>query len=151
MYRDSQILVKAYPSTDIGNSYAIEAGSKRIFHAGDLNAWLWIDESSHEEVEKARDEYIRIISGIKEDYPRFDLVMFPVDSRLVKEYWWGAKYFVDNILTSLFVPMHFELVVDEAHKIPRRIDAGAFKFFARPDFGTYVQLAASRSSYVTNS
>lgn len=148
-YQDDLLKVKAFPSTDIGNAYAISCYGKIIFHAGDLNAWLWIDESTNEEIEEARKSYTSIVNDIQKEFPYFDLVMFPVDSRLGREYWWGAKYFVDHISTALFVPMHFELVLAEEDKIPRRIDASAFNSFARSDFGAYVQLAASRSRYLT--
>lgn len=149
-YKDANIYIKAFASTDIGNSYAVEIGGKRIFHAGDLNAWLWLDDSSEEEIKEARESYVRIISDIKKEYPDFDLVMFPVDSRLGREYWWGARYFVNNILTKLFVPMHFELVMSDDEKEQRRIDAASFNLFARSDYGAYLQLACSRSRYVAS-
>lgn len=148
-YRDEDIKVKAFPSTDIGNSYAVEINGKKIFHAGDLNAWLWIEESTQDEVDGVRNQFRQIITEIKGNYPFFDLVLFPVDSRLGREYWWGAKYFVETIRTALFVPMHFELVLSEEDKEQRRIDAAAFNLFAHKDYGTYLQLASSRSRYVT--
>ena len=146
-YSDGVVEVKAFASTDIGNSYAVRIKDLKVFHAGDLNAWLWLDESSAEEVEEARKSYTEIIDQIREDFPGFDLVMFPVDSRLGRDYWWGAKYFVDNILTKLFVPMHFELVLAEEDKVSRRVDAANFKLYARSDYGAYLQLASTRSSY----
>lgn len=147
-YQDNNLVIKAYGSTDIGNSYAIETDNFKFFHAGDLNAWLWLDESTPQEVAEARSSYEGIIKDIKNDFPRFDLVMFPVDSRLGREYWWGAKYFVNQILTDLFVPMHFELVISEEHKEQRRIDAAAFNLFARTDYGAYLQLGATRCRYL---
>lgn len=149
-FHDNIIHVEAFPSTDIGNSFAVETDGIRIFHAGDLNAWLWLDESSSEEVEEARNSYKEIIAEINLRYPAFDLVLFPVDSRLGREYWWGAKYFVENILTDLFVPMHFELVMSDYEKEQRRIDAAAFNLFARNDYGAYLQLASTRSRYMVN-
>ena len=151
VYEDNIVSIKAYPSTDIGNSYAMEVEGYKIFHAGDLNAWLWIDESTQQEINQARNHYKSIIAEIKNDYPSFDLVMFPVDSRLGREYWWGAKYFVFHIRTDLFVPMHFELVLSEDEKEQRRIDAATFKLFALNDYGAYLQLSSSRSRYVKSS
>ena len=37
-----------------------------------------------------------------------DVVMFPVDPRLGTEYMRGARQFVEQIKTSIFVPMHFD-------------------------------------------
>ena len=149
-YRNDIVSIRAFASTDIGNSYALEIGEKRFFHAGDLNAWLWLDESSEDEIESARNAYEKIISEIRNEYQRFDLVMFPVDSRLGRDFWWGAKYFVNHIFTDLFVPMHFELVLSEDEKEQRRIDAAAFNLFARSDYGAYLQLGSTRSRYISN-
>lgn len=150
IYKDSHLNVTAFESTDIGNSYAIEISGYTVFHAGDLNAWLWEEESEEDEIGKAKRDYKGIINHIASQYPYFDLVMFPVDSRQGGKYWWGAKYFVETIDTALFVPMHFELASDNNEKEQRRIDAAAFNLFARQDFGSYLQLASSRSRYITN-
>lgn len=146
-YEDDFLKIKAFGSTDIGNSYAIETEAGNFFHAGDLNAWLWLDESTVEEVEKARDRFVEIIEEISKEYSGFDLAMFPVDSRLGREYWWGAAYFVRALEIRVFVPMHFELVLSEDEKEQRRIDAAAFNLFARPDYGDYVQLASTRACF----
>ena len=53
VYRDKHIRVEAFGSTDIGNSYLLQTGGKTIFHAGDLNAWVWKDESTPQEIEEA--------------------------------------------------------------------------------------------------
>ena len=47
-YEDEIISVNTFPSTDIGNSYAVTIAGRTIFHAGDLNAWIWKDESTEE-------------------------------------------------------------------------------------------------------
>ena len=41
LYEDDIVSVRSFPSTDTGNSYAVTIGGRDIFHAGDLNAWLW--------------------------------------------------------------------------------------------------------------
>lgn len=148
---DRDVRITAFGSTDIGNSYAVECGGYKFFHAGDLNAWLWIDESSPLEVEEARSGFMDIVGSVKSLFPAFDLVLFPVDSRLGRDYWWGAKYFVDNIDCRLFVPMHFELVLDEKDKDTRKLDAGAFPLYARKDYGDYLLLTGSRSRYLHRS
>lgn len=148
VFEDRNIKVKAFGSTDIGNSYAVETSGVSIFHAGDLNAWLWLDESTPREIEDAENAFNEIVDRIRAEFPSFDLVMFPVDSRQGREYWRGARYFVNKILTTLFVPMHFELVVNEDEKEQRRLDAAAFSLFARRDYGAYLQLASTRARYL---
>lgn len=149
IFDDGTARIAAFASTDIGNSYAVETGCLTIFHAGDLNAWLWPGESTPEEVEASRREFTDIIATIEEKYQRFDIMMFPVDSRQGGEYWWGARYFVERVKTGLFVPMHFELVLSEQEKEQRRIDAAAFKLFYHRNVGAYLQLSSTRSRIVT--
>lgn len=148
-YEDNCIFVKAYGSTDIGNSYVVESEGYRLFHAGDLNAWIWLDESTEEEVRESKRDFSEILDNIASDYTGFDAVMFPVDSRMGREYWWGAKIFCLRFSFGVFVPMHFELVTEENEKEQRRIDAAAFKSFAREGKGEYLQLAGTRSRYLS--
>ena len=107
VYRDNYIQVKAFGSTDIGISFAIEAEGKSIFHAGDFNNWHWNEESTEEEIRTAETSFLRKLKILAKAYPKFDLVMFPVDPRLGKDYMRGAEQFVQTIKTINFAPMHF--------------------------------------------
>ena len=51
-FSDDLISVNAYGSTDIGCSYLISHSSKRIFHAGDLNAWILEDKTPSEKAQE---------------------------------------------------------------------------------------------------
>ncbi len=106
-YTDSLLHVKAYGSTDTGVSFYIEIEGMRLFHAGDLNNWHWMDESTPEEWHKAENWYLRELADIKKEVDKVDVAFFPIDARLGKEYMRGATQFVENIQTKLFVPMHF--------------------------------------------
>ena len=44
---------------------------------------------------------------LKQQAPAIDLVLFPVDRRMGKDYMKGAKQFIEQIKTTIFVPMHF--------------------------------------------
>ena len=81
-YEDENIRVKAFGSTDVGSSFLIDLQGKRLFHAGDLK-------------------------DLQDTAPTVDLAMFPVDSRIGKDYMRGAEQFVERIKTTIFVPMHF--------------------------------------------
>lgn len=104
---DENLRIKAFGSTDIGISFRIEAGGKKIYHAGDLNNWHWKDESTPEEIAKAEKDYLNELELLAKSTNHFDLVMFPVDPRLGTDFSRGAKQFIDRIHTGLFVPMHF--------------------------------------------
>lgn len=106
-YRDERLSIQAFGSTDVGVSFLIRAGSKTIFHAGDLNNWHWQDESTAEEAQTAEKNYLRELDALAADTDRMDLAMFPVDPRMGTDFMRGARQFVDRIRTEVFVPMHF--------------------------------------------
>lgn len=100
--------VRAYGSTDAGVSYAITtAEDEVIFHAGDLNDWHWSEESDEREVAKAENRFNTIVDRIAEKYPVMDIVMFPVDARMGKDFAKGAQIFLEKIDVRNFFPMHF--------------------------------------------
>ena len=143
--------INAFGSTDIGNSYLIETAGIRIFHAGDLNAWIWKDESTPEEVEDAIHRFNLRLDSIHQyligkdtsgretegnrKAPVIDLAFFPVDSRIGTDYWTGARIFLQRFDVRNFLPMHFALGSEEEQKIRRR-DAARFSLFANPGADT---------------
>jgi L-ascorbate metabolism protein UlaG (beta-lactamase superfamily) len=96
--------IEAYGSTDMGVSFMINIGGKRIFHAGDLNYWHWMDESTYEEIDRAREFFERVLGDIKGPV---DMAFFPVDPRLGSQYDLGADIFVERFSPRIFFPMHF--------------------------------------------
>lgn len=145
-FTEGNLRIRAFPSTDIGNSYAVEAEGLRIFHAGDLNDWL-VPGDGKEETDQTHQEFISILEKIKVHYPSFDIAMFPVDSRIGENYWKGARAFLELIDTKLFIPMHFEFAMDE--KEQRLKDAAAFNLYALKDKGNYLFLCGTRSRYAS--
>lgn len=57
-YADDVLRVHAFGSTDVGISFLVEAEGKKIFHAGDLNNWHWMDESSEVEWKGYERDYL---------------------------------------------------------------------------------------------
>ena len=154
-FKDSLITVEAFGSTDIGNSYYLEVGlgsgkNISVFHAGDLNAWLWKDESTPEEVDLALKNYLDIISEIKEKHPQIDVVMFPVDSRIGTDYAEGARLFVREIDVRYFFPMHFGLYESKEEECKRLRDAADLKVYANPSRGDYICLQSPYSAFITH-
>lgn len=107
IYQDEHIRIEAFGSTDVGISFLIDLQGQRIFHAGDLNNWHWSQESTPEEIHKAEGDFLAEVKILQQTAPTIDLVMFPVDSRIGKDYMRGAEQFVERIKTTIFVPMHF--------------------------------------------
>ena len=106
-YRDDQLQVKAFGSTDVGISFLIDLQGVRLFHAGDLNNWHWSEESTPEEIRKAEGDYLAELRDLKREAPAVDVALFPVDRRMGRDYMRGATQFVEAIKTTTFVPMHF--------------------------------------------
>lgn len=95
--------VRAFGSTDVGVSFLLQAGGKKIFHAGDLNNWHWMDESTEAEWKGAEKNFLHELDDLYAYTPEVDVAMFPVDPRLGKEYMRGAGQFVTKIkLISLY-------------------------------------------------
>ncbi|MCM1152366.1 MAG: MBL fold metallo-hydrolase [Muribaculum sp.] len=135
-WTDDNIKVDAFGSTDIGNSYVVSVGGKSLLHAGDLNAWIWIDESTPKEVESATKAYLTRLKKIEEKFPSLDIAMFPVDSRIGTDYYRGARLLLKHIDVGIFVPMHFELGDNPEQICLRHRDAIDFESYADTDSST---------------
>ncbi len=149
IYRIGNIKVYTFGSTDIGSSFAVETYDKIFFHAGDLNAWIWRDESTEDEVEKALSAYEIIVNSIVSKFPRIDYAMFPVDSRIGRDFFTGAKIFVNKIDVKVFFPMHFELADTPSLITRRHKDAADFEKYANPERGEYIFLSSPGATYLT--
>ena len=131
IWSDGVLEVEAFGSTDLGISFLLRLDGKLIFHAGDLNNWHWKEESTEGEVREAENAYLAELELLARRTNRVDLVMFPVDPRLGREYMLGAKQFVDRFRVGMFVPMHFD---DEYAR------ANAFREYAESRGVCFVEL-----------
>lgn len=149
-FDDGLARISAFPSTDVGNCYAVEVSGTSFFHAGDLNAWIWKDESSDMEVRKALDDYAGCLDRIAEaGFKRFDHVFFPVDSRIGSEWFTGARIFVRRFAVGHFFPMHFGLG-SPAEREARRRDAFRFGLYMNPEHGEYIGLGEPGDRFVSS-
>lgn len=106
-YQDDALRIEAFGSTDVGVSFLIRLQKTTIFHAGDLNNWHWSEESTEQEIRKANGDFLAEVKYLRQTVQEIHLVMFPVDRRMGKDYMKGAKQFIEQIKTTIFVPMHF--------------------------------------------
>lgn len=147
-FNDCFISVDAFPSTDIGNSYSVCAEGLSIFHAGDLNAWIWREESTEEEVRKSIKTFEDILNLISLKHSAFDIAMFPVDSRIGSGYFSGAALFVRKFNVRHFFPMHFCLGESLEEQLKYRVDAAAVSKYANPERGEYICLQSPYSCFL---
>lgn len=107
------LTIKAYGSTDEGGSFYINEGGFRLFHAGDLNHWHWNEEASPEYIKLYEEQWRREMNKIVADKVKLDLLMFPTDLRLGKDFLKGLKEFMEEIPTGILAPMHLNGVLED--------------------------------------
>jgi len=106
-YGDDCLSVRAYGSTDCGVSYLVTLDGKTVFHAGDLNNWHWNEYAPPGEVAYANKQFLEKLDNIQNENNHIDIVMFPCDPRLGRDFCKGAAQFISAVKTGLFIPMHF--------------------------------------------
>ena len=141
-YSSEDFKIEAFRSTDIGNSYVVESGETILFHAGDLNAWIWKDESSEKEILTSISKFNVILESIYERFPSFDIAMFPVDPRIGTNYFEGARIFVRKFNIKHFFPMHFCLWENDREKLKFKFGATDFRNYANTARGEYIALTS---------
>lgn len=97
------IKIRTLRSTDEGVAFLVQAGERRIYHAGDLNWWHW-EEEGPDYNEKMKNDYQNEIGMIEGE--QVDLAFVPIDPRLESAYGWGADYFMRHTDTKYLFPMH---------------------------------------------
>ena len=97
------VTVETLPSTDEGVAFLVSLEGKTLFHAGDLNWWLWVgeDKAWNRNMEVNFKRYCEPLRG-----RHIDLAMFPIDPRLGEDGFRGARYFLELTDTACLLPMH---------------------------------------------
>ncbi|MGM9522631.1 MAG: MBL fold metallo-hydrolase [Oscillospiraceae bacterium] len=92
-------------STDQGVAFIVECEGRRLYHAGDLNLWLWGDEDTREEAEEMTRAFkaeVRKLKGME-----LDIAFLPLDPRQTEEqYCLGMDYYARNVNIGHIFPMH---------------------------------------------
>ncbi|MCI9543730.1 MAG: MBL fold metallo-hydrolase [Acutalibacter muris] len=79
-------------STDEGVAFLVECEGKRIYHAGDLNCWVWegAPKWQNDMMEKAYREELRLLEG-----KDIDVAFVPLDPRQDADFDLGMRYFFE--------------------------------------------------------
>ena len=95
-------------STDLGVAFLIEDRQEVIYHAGDLNDWVW-DEETEQYNRQMTADYRREIDLLSEklDHRELDAAFVVLDPRQEKDYDRGLCYFLENISVKQVYPMHY--------------------------------------------
>ena len=97
-----------FRSTDLGVAFLIADQGKLIYHAGDLNDWVWDEETEEYNQEMTRN-YRRQIGLLAEKLwgREIDTAFVVLDPRQERDYARGMCYFLENITANIVYPMHY--------------------------------------------
>lgn len=119
-FKDQDLHITAFHSTDEGVAFLIRHEDKVIYHAGDLNNWHWNGEPDEWNQQMAAD-YTKELNRIKACGLRPDIAFLPLDGRLEDWFWQGLDEFVHTVGAGMIFPMHFwqdYSVIDRLKALP---------------------------------
>lgn len=99
-----ELVVKTLRSTDEGVAFLIQYHKQQFFHAGDLNLWVWSEESKeyNENMTKA---FLKQMETLKDEV--IDVAFFPIDGRQGEDTGKGFDIFMETAQVKTVFPMHF--------------------------------------------
>ncbi len=99
-----QVRLKTLLSTDEGVAFLLHCPQGSIYHAGDLNDWVW--EGEPEQYNKRMTgSYRHEIDLIEEK--EIDIAFLPLDPRQEEDYARGILYFLKKLRVKKVFPMHY--------------------------------------------
>ena len=105
---EPQLKITIFRSTDLGVAFLIEDQKELIYHAGDLNDWVWEEETDEYNREMTA-SYRKEITALAEclNHREIDMAFVVLDPRQEKDYDRGMCFFLENIATKKVYPMHY--------------------------------------------
>ena len=106
-------------STDAGVAFLIPCPEGTIYHAGDLNDWVWEGEPerNNRQMTGSYRHEIDLLKNVK-----IDVSFIPLDPRQGKDYANGMLYFLKKIEVKKVFPMHYwerpEIIEQFLHEYP---------------------------------
>ena len=99
------LTIETFRSTDAGCAFMVKADGVTIYHAGDMNVWVWPGHE-HKEALKAYHERLYMEQLTKMSKYDVDVAFAPLDPRLKESYYLGIKMLLDNVKVKKLFPMH---------------------------------------------
>ncbi len=99
-----QSSLKTLLSTDEGVAFLLNCPEGKIYHAGDLNDWVW-EEESEQYNKQMTGSYRHEVDLMQNE--NFDLAFLPLDPRQGKDYARGILYFLKKAKAKKVFPMHY--------------------------------------------
>ncbi|MCI7597009.1 MAG: MBL fold metallo-hydrolase [Lachnospiraceae bacterium] len=112
--------LKTLLSTDEGVAFLLRCPEGTLYHAGDLNDWVWAEESEQYN-KQMTGSYRHEIDLLKDE--KIDTAFLPLDPRQEKDYARGILYFLKQIKVGRIFPMHYweqpEIITRFIHEYPQ--------------------------------
>ncbi len=118
------IKVCTFKSTDEGVAFMVECGGKRIYHAGDLNNWVWSGEPEADN-RKMSENYHRELKAMAGNH--VDVAFVPLDPRQEGDFWRGMDDYMRMVGADVVFPMHFWGDFDVTDRFKALDCAGEYK------------------------
>lgn len=99
-----QTSVETLQSTDAGVAFLVRCREGVLYHAGDLNDWVWAQESEQYN-RQMTGSYRHEIDLLKNT--EIDTAFLPLDPRQEKDYARGLLYFLQTVKVKKIFPMHY--------------------------------------------
>ena len=97
-----------FKSTDLGVAFLIEDQDKLIYHAGDLNDWVWEGEPDSYNEQMTIDYRNQIDLLVEKlNSRKIDVAFVVLDPRQEKDYDRGLCYFLEHVPVKKVYPMHY--------------------------------------------
>ena len=96
--------IRTLMSTDAGVAYIVSYAGKTVYHAGDMNWWVFPLQEAERNA-WVGDVYRSEIDALNN--MSFDLAFVPVDPTLQEGFYLGIDYFMKHTDTKKVFPMHF--------------------------------------------
>jgi len=104
IYGDRHVRISTLASTDLGVAYLVETEGKVIFHAGDLNCWVWDGETEAKNRQMA-DMFRTDMEPLRGR--TLDAAFMPLDPRQGDDCRLGMDYLLQIAAVRDLFPMHF--------------------------------------------
>lgn len=104
-YSMSEIDFRTLKSTDCGVAFLIHYQGKTIYHAGDLNLWIWKEETKQYN-NNMNARFCKEMEALKD--VSIDIAFVPLDPRLEENYYLGMESLINTAKIKYVFPMHFQ-------------------------------------------
>ncbi|MGN1442539.1 MAG: MBL fold metallo-hydrolase [Acutalibacteraceae bacterium] len=101
---DNGAVITTLRSTDSGVAFVVKTPEGTLYHAGDLNDWVWNGEPDADNRQMTH-RYRKEIDKIRNT--RLHVAFVPLDPRQEDHYKDGMLYFLKNVDCDAVYPMHY--------------------------------------------